>query len=1012
MTVELLVSPPASGKTETCIQHVLGFQKTHPFDRIWVVVPDRLQSAAFRKRLALSGGSLGTQVGRFNDLFNSILEENGIHVPRVTYPLTHHLIKDVVNQLVKEGNLPYFSALQEFPGFIQTLRECFTDLKRAMVDPQAFLQFAQNGRKAHQELALLYQMYQEKLQSLNYADEEDINTLTVKKLNDGEFTCENIKLLILDGFDSFTGAQFEVLKLLANQVGTLLITFPGEYGSKRQAHQRFRNNIERLMTELSPTLLPGGEKSYLPTPISHIEKHLFNNEETSPVPVNNPILLEARSPADEVREVMRWVKKLVIREKLPISDCVIFTPNPAAYHPLFRLYADEFGIPLRFTLDESLNQSQPITALINLLSLPLKNYNAHHLLNCLRSPYFNFGINLETIDLLELISRVGQIVEGQTQWQETFSRLIDSTDQDMANLEDERHAPKLPRGDLAGEYQNIVDSIFEQVTPPSDSLSLTDWITWLEDLLERLDFFLRTDNERDQTAIKILREVFRSLILVESVKGIRPSPYDEFVRDLNSTLQNKGTHEPQHRNRPELLIARMTEARGVRFKSVAILGLSEGSFPANEQPDPFLDEELRLNLGLEPRLNREQAGLFYQAVTRADQYLLITRPYLSDDGEAWEESAYWRATKKLFDQSAVVRINPEQPLPLSDTASSQELLFEAVRTSRQSGQFKELPERWHNLQQVRDVLQARRVKHANSRYEGDLSELAEVINQRYPSEHIWSASRLEAFSNCPYRFYVSNLLELEKRELPKLGLDSSQLGSLLHKIMENTYLNTANRTNLDDLLQTLEAECDREFADAPRTYGFRPSALWQIEQEQFRKSLRETIIALTEFSDWQPVHFEAKFGIGQQAPLTIELESEPIHIRGVVDRIDRSPEGALRVIDYKTGSTHLSPNDLKLGYRLQLPIYALAARDALQLGEVIDGIYWKIMQAEPSSLRLERFSNNDVKGFEVALAALLTHLERILAGIRSAEFPPQPPQGGCPDYCPATQWCWRYTPGW
>jgi ATP-dependent helicase/DNAse subunit B len=341
------------------------------------------------------------------------------------------------------------------------------------------------------------------------------------------------------------------------------------------------------------------------------------------------------------------------------------------------------------------------------------------------------------------------------------------------------------------------------------------------------------------------------------------------------------------------------------------------------------------------------------------------------------------------------------------------LLFEAVRNRKIPRRYEELLPRWQNLQQVREVLHARRAKEANSPYEGDLALLADSINQRYPENYTWSASRLENFSNCPYQFYVSNLLELEARELPKLGLDSRQLGSMLHKILENTYLNAQDRTDLQSLLNSLIVECDREFADAPRTYGFRPSALWQIEQEQLLEKLKETIIALVEFSQWTPTHFEEKFGIGNQSPLTIKLQDESIKIRGVIDRVDRNQEdGTLRVIDYKTGSAHLSPNDLKRGYRLQLPVYALAARDALKLGTVSDGIYWQIMQAKPSNIRLERFSNNDIKGIEVAFETLLSHLERIMTGIRSAEFPPQPPQGGCPDYCPAAQWCWRYTPGW
>ena len=111
-------------------------------------------------------------------------------------------------------------------------------------------------------------------------------------------------------------------------------------------------------------------------------------------------MLEARSPADEAREVLRWIKKLVVRENVPLASCAIFTPNPSTYHPLLRAAADEFGIPIHFTLDEPLENSPAITSLINLLSLPLSNFNSRHMLNALRSPYLDFSLDDETVDAL------------------------------------------------------------------------------------------------------------------------------------------------------------------------------------------------------------------------------------------------------------------------------------------------------------------------------------------------------------------------------------------------------------------------------------------------------------------------------------------------------------------------------------------------------------------------------------------------------------------------------------
>jgi hypothetical protein len=88
----------------------------------------------------------------------------------------------------------------------------------------------------------------------------------------------------------------------------------------------------------------------------------------------------------------------------------------------------------------------------------------------------------------------------------------------------------------------------------------------------------------------------------------------------------------------------------------------------------------------------------------------------------------------------------------------------------------------------------------------------------------------------------------------------------------------------------------------------------------------------------------------------------------------------------------------------------MAARDALRLGEPVEGIYWKIRAAESGPLKLSKFKTESAEGMDAAEQVVKEHLLRIITGIRAADFPPMPPKGGCPSYCPAAQWCWRYEP--
>jgi ATP-dependent helicase/DNAse subunit B len=236
---------------------------------------------------------------------------------------------------------------------------------------------------------------------------------------------------------------------------------------------------------------------------------------------------------------------------------------------------------------------------------------------------------------------------------------------------------------------------------------------------------------------------------------------------------------------------------------------------------------------------------------------------------------------------------------------------------------------------------------------------------------------------------------------------------MLHEILEETYRHATNPEDVASVLNILSEVADRVLDGAPLEYGFRPSALWQFEKSQFLSILQQTIQALDlESRGWTPIAYEQKFGIADMSPLKIDLGTETVLVRGVIDRLDRNSEGDIRVVDYKSGSSHLEPKDLRNGARLQLPLYAMAAEQTLQLGSVTEGIYWMIQAAKPGALKLSRFETDQGQGVKEAIQVVVEQLKKILAGIRAAEFPPNPPKSGCSPYCPAVQWCWRYEPGW
>jgi RecB family exonuclease len=306
-----------------------------------------------------------------------------------------------------------------------------------------------------------------------------------------------------------------------------------------------------------------------------------------------------------------------------------------------------------------------------------------------------------------------------------------------------------------------------------------------------------------------------------------------------------------------------------------------------------------------------------------------------------------------------------------------------------------------------EALTARLAPKAEGTYEGDTSTGSiEVfdLGERFGPEHGWSASRLESYGTCPFEFFVAYALGLEPRTPPEEGFDVRMLGSMLHQILEDVY--RAAR-DLETCLTLLPEKAQAVFERAPREYGFRPTALWTVQQRELERRLRETIVALDEVSlGFRPLRMEARFGMGQPS-LVLRTEAGEVRLHGYIDRLDAALDGSLRVIDYKSGGATISAAHLKDGRRLQLPIYALAARDALGLGEVSSGFYWHIQSAKASSLKLEKFEG----GVDAAFATAVAHVGKHVNSIRAGHFEPKPPAEGCPFYCPAVGFCWRYKKG-
>ena len=1023
MPIHLLISPPATGKTQTCLNLVISAVQNNPLSVIWYLVPDQMQADAVRTRFSTTGQTVPVRVATFYELNTEILERLGCSLPVAGNSMIHRLLQENIRSLYNTGQIPHYAPIADLPGFLNEIRARIAELQLSLVTPQRLTELVQKQFDPGLiDLARIYTEYKAQLLDLGWTDPEGLGKKALEALKPEEKELTDIALMIVDGFDNFNPSQFQVLEVIASRAKQTWITLPGTPTMARPAHRRFSLTEHKLKKIQGLDIQTCSISPHLPPTLLQVEDNLFA---TSIQPFHSGVDLkriEARSAVGEAREALRWLKSHVIRDGLSLSACAITVPDLETYRSPLRDAAYEFGLPLQFSQGELLSATPLGVAISDLLSLAFQDYPLRSLLDTLRSPYFDLaGLGLQSSDakLLEIASRYGQVVQGLTQWEETLQDLSTqgSSPEDLGDLSDEGDAaPRLPTGALATRLLKGLRLLSDRLSPPVGEMSYKQWATWLQELLENLGFYNNLAAAGEIELISAFDLLLSTLAHSEALTGACPTGYEGFLKEWEGLMSATSVQdEPSNESGPFIRVMRLMEARGIRVEALAVLGLSEGVFPAIERADPFLSEEVRNQLGMEAYLGQEQAGLFYQVVTRADRYLLLTRPYLAKDGEIWEPSPYWNALQELL-MDKPVRIHPDEARPFCEAASPNELLFWVARRWSQT-KF-ELPTalsdrfgaRWLHIMGTQIVLANRLQKEAKGEYDGDLSKIDQILAVRYGEKAGWSASRLEAYASCPFSFLASAALGLEVIEAPQIGYQANQLGSILHEVLEKVYPEVADPSDIASVLSHLPAVAQRVFEAAPKNYQFRPSPLWETQQAELLLILEATVQAIAEMDPdqgWQPLAFEAKFGMGGQPPLVLNTPGGKIRLHGLVDRIDINPQRKLRVIDYKSGSSHLSPQDLIEGRRLQLPIYALAASQALDLGETVEGFYWKLFQQGVSALKLSTFKSDVGTGPEAAFNIAINHIETIVANIRRGLFQPLPPPGGCPSYCVAAAWCWH-----
>jgi ATP-dependent helicase/DNAse subunit B len=791
--------------------------------------------------------------------------------------------------------------------------------------------------------------------------------------------------------------------------------------------------------------------------LRHLERSFFAGERPARPADGAVTLIAAPDREAEVRAALRWLKTRLVRDGMQPGEVAVLARSVTPYRAFILQTAAEFGLPLHVVEGLPLRRNPGIAALLNLLRIAVPgegHLTWRETVAAWRSPYFDWahahatpeaaapiGIQPEDADALEAVARWGSVLGGLTQWQEAFELLSAAADPAAAR-DDEGTGPPttLPTGAAAERLWQRFQRFVARITPPEGAQPCRTHVAWLEALIGNVEAVEAADDpavntdlgvawqvlegpaalvERDLAALNALKDVLRGLVWAEEAVGCAPLTCADFLAELRGAVDAATYRRPLAADAEAVLVADVTQARGLAFRAVAVLGLAEGEFPQTLSEDPFLRDadraRLRDDFGLavDPSTLSAEAEYAYEAFTRPREALLLTRPRIADNGAPWQPSPYWEEVRRRLDVTPQRLTSQSRPAPEA-AASWPELLQTLSAQPRAAPTWDwaraQRPAPTGRIERAQAILCQRRRGGGVSAgaHDGDLMPWQAAFGAAFGPRHSWSASRLETYRMCPLSFFVGHVLGLEPRQPPTEGLDARQLGNIYHHIFETLYTVVGPDADLEALLAALPDVAQEILDAAPREEQFRATAWWARTRQQIEAHVRRSLIALESRADAFDFHAaEQTFGIPDKPgpALEVQEDGDAFRVRGFIDRVDRAADGRVRVIDYKTAGPYAyTDRAVAEGKKLQLPLYALAAQEALQLGSVSDGFYWHVQHAEASRFTLADF------GPQEAMETAVAHAWAAVRGARRGHFVPQVPADDCPTYCPAAAFCWHFSP--
>mgnify|MGYP005924366975 FL=1 len=427
------------------------------------------------------------------------------------------------------------------------------------------------------------------------------------------------------------------------------------------------------------------------------------------------------------------------------------------------------------------------------------------------------------------------------------------------------------------------DTFLEQIFTPKTGISAL--CQYLTEMLREVAVLYRKEQETDDIFNQLYREsLFKSYTLINRLLNLIDNGelniQIETLRRLLCRLL--ATSNIPFHGEPAIgmQVMGVLETRNLDFRNLIMLSLNEGQLPKAGGDSSFIPYNLRKAFGMTTieHKNAVYAYYFYRLIQRAENVTLL-----------------YNTASEGLNRGEMSRFMLQFLVESPHTISREYL---EAGQSPQSG-------REISVEKTPEI-----ITRMYERYD---------VN-RHPRS-LFSPSALNTYLDCRLKFYYRYVAGLKAPDEVSAEIDSALFGTIFHRAAELVYKDlTANGKEIrkDDLEQVLSNDIKlQNYVDTAFKEEFFHVALTEKPEYNGTQLINAKVITsylrqlLRNDLQYAPFFME---GMEKKVTEIIEIETPQgklaLNIGGTIDRID-SKDDTLRIVDYKTGGSPKTPENIK-----------------------------------------------------------------------------------------------------